>query len=62
MGWYESLSLNAIADCISELIENRKLRYEMSRKGKGLVDGYGVDRVVQAIVNHKSFRDMESIA
>lgn len=54
IGWHDSLSPRAITNLISELIENRQRRYEMSHKAKTLVDGQGAERVVQAMVNQRT--------
>jgi UDP-2,4-diacetamido-2,4,6-trideoxy-beta-L-altropyranose hydrolase len=56
LGWFHSLSAEIIADRIEELIENRQSRYEMSCNGKNLVDGYGVDRVVKALIHYRTRR------
>lgn len=45
LGWYSSLTSDALTDCLSDLIENRNKRMELIWNGKNLVDGLGVERV-----------------
>jgi UDP-2,4-diacetamido-2,4,6-trideoxy-beta-L-altropyranose hydrolase len=47
LGWYSSLTSDALTDCLLNLIENKDKRMELSSNGKNLVDGLGVERVQQ---------------
>ena len=47
LGWYSSLTSDALTDCLLNLIENKAKRMEFSSNGKKLVDGLGVERVQQ---------------
>jgi UDP-2,4-diacetamido-2,4,6-trideoxy-beta-L-altropyranose hydrolase len=49
LGWWEEVSVEVIAEATAMLIANPGQREAMSRAGKALVDGRGVERVVAAI-------------
>lgn len=49
LGWWEEVSPESVADNLRQLIENVAARRKMSQAGKSLVDGHGVDKVVEAI-------------
>jgi UDP-2,4-diacetamido-2,4,6-trideoxy-beta-L-altropyranose hydrolase len=50
LGWYSSLTSEALTDCLLNLIENKDKRMELSSNGKNLVDGLGVERVQKQMV------------
>lgn len=52
MGWYEYLTSESLAEVITEVVENKELRYKMSHKGKDLIDGYGAVKVANAMANY----------
>ncbi len=43
---------NNLSSDIENVVLNKALREELSRKGWELVDGNGVDRIIDAIVEH----------
>jgi UDP-2,4-diacetamido-2,4,6-trideoxy-beta-L-altropyranose hydrolase len=45
LGWYSSVTSDALTNCFFNLIENKEKRMELSSNGKNLVDGLGVERV-----------------
>lgn len=49
LGWFEDVTEEGIKEAVGELIENRERREEMNMKGRELVDGKGVERVVEEI-------------
>lgn len=49
LGWHHQVQIEEIAQTVTRLRESQSLRERMSRKGKGLVDGEGVERVVMAL-------------
>lgn len=49
LGWFEEVTEEQIKEAVEDLIKNRDWREKMSRKGKELVDGRGVKRVVEEI-------------
>ena len=51
LGWYSSLTSDALADCLLNLIENKDKRMELSSNGKNLVDGLGIERVQKQMVS-----------
>jgi len=48
---HTEVSVDQVADTLLRLIENYKLRQEMSRRGRELVDGKGSARVVQTLLS-----------
>jgi UDP-2,4-diacetamido-2,4,6-trideoxy-beta-L-altropyranose hydrolase len=50
LGWCCSLTADALTDCLTNLIENREKRMELSLNAKNLVDGLGVERVQKQMV------------
>jgi UDP-2,4-diacetamido-2,4,6-trideoxy-beta-L-altropyranose hydrolase len=46
LGWHEGLTVPHLAHAIREIAESRSIRAEMSRRGRDVVDGQGVGRVV----------------
>ncbi len=50
LGWHETVSMQDIASALSSVIDNRKLRADMSAKGRALVDGLGTHRVVSEMM------------
>jgi len=51
LGWYQNVNENDIAECINELINNPRKIQSMTDKGRRLVDGEGVSRVVDTITS-----------
>jgi len=51
LGWYQNVNENDIAECINELINNPRKIQSMTDKGRSLVDGEGVSRVVDTITS-----------
>lgn len=49
-GWVDALGSGEIAALLERVIIDKKSRRQMSVNGRGLVDGRGAERVVQAIV------------
>lgn len=49
-GWSHSLSTERLAERLAELIDSRSKRMKLSEIGRQLVDGKGVERVVQRIL------------
>ncbi|MEW5766979.1 MAG: UDP-2,4-diacetamido-2,4,6-trideoxy-beta-L-altropyranose hydrolase [bacterium] len=45
LGWFEDVTEESIKEAVEDLIDNKARREEMSRKGRELVDGRGVERV-----------------
>ncbi|MBU2599097.1 UDP-2,4-diacetamido-2,4,6-trideoxy-beta-L-altropyranose hydrolase [bacterium] len=50
LGWFEEVTEDKIKETIKDLIKAREKRKGMSRKGRELVDGRGVERVVEEIL------------
>lgn len=50
LGWFEDVTEEGIKEAVEDLIKNREKREAMSKKGKELVDGRGVERVVEEIL------------
>ncbi len=50
LGWYEDVTEENIRDSLEKLRPDHQKRYEMSERGKILVDGRGVERVVNEIL------------
>ena len=51
LGWYSSLTSDALTECLLNLIENKDKRMALSLNGKNLVDGLGIERVQKRMVN-----------
>ena len=49
LGWYTEASITQIADTLVALLEDCGLRRQMSQRGRELVDGVGVERVVERL-------------
>jgi UDP-2,4-diacetamido-2,4,6-trideoxy-beta-L-altropyranose hydrolase len=49
LGWFSETNEQRIAQAVRELLSDGRLRKEMAANGRGLVDGYGVDRVVSVL-------------
>lgn len=49
MGWHHQVSAAALARALEELLADEEARRAMSRTGRSLVDGRGVDRVVREL-------------
>lgn len=49
LGWHADVSRAAIADAVAALAEDPGWRAELSRRGRGLVDGRGAERVLAAM-------------
>lgn len=54
LGWYEYLSAADIAHAVNQLLGDFNRRSEMVRRGRNLIDGHGVERVLRCML-HKSF-------
>ncbi|MBF0319455.1 MAG: UDP-2,4-diacetamido-2,4,6-trideoxy-beta-L-altropyranose hydrolase [Nitrospirae bacterium] len=52
-GWFEGTTEDEIRDNLLKLLTNWKLRKEMSRLGQRIVDGYGRNRVLDAMAEDK---------
>lgn len=53
VGWFSKLSVEQLAEAVIAAMEDRKMRSQASLLGRKLVDGHGVDRVLEAM-NEKS--------
>jgi len=49
LGWFPETHERRITEAVGELLADGPLRKEMAANGRGLVDGYGVDRVVSVL-------------
>ncbi len=49
LGWHEDVTPGSVTRAVGELAHNRMRRSQMSEKGRGMVDGRGVERVVAAL-------------
>ncbi|MEW6607091.1 MAG: UDP-2,4-diacetamido-2,4,6-trideoxy-beta-L-altropyranose hydrolase [bacterium] len=49
LGWFKEVTEEQIKKAVEDLIKSRQKREEMSQKSKELVDGRGVERVVEEI-------------
>jgi UDP-2,4-diacetamido-2,4,6-trideoxy-beta-L-altropyranose hydrolase len=56
LGWFQSVTPGRLARTLAELLGDEVRRREMSRRGRLLVDGMGVDRVVAATRNQSRIR------
>jgi spore coat polysaccharide biosynthesis predicted glycosyltransferase SpsG len=54
LGWHEDVTIEMIKDAIAKLRESPEQRYQMSKQGRKLIDGYGSIRVLEkmALINH----------
>jgi spore coat polysaccharide biosynthesis predicted glycosyltransferase SpsG len=52
LGWFDELSENILSKYIEQIIENSITRKEYLEKGIKLLDGLGVDRVIDAMRKH----------
>ena len=50
LGWYHDLSTTKIARKMTELMKATDVRSEMSQRGRNLVDGKGVERVLTRLL------------
>jgi UDP-2,4-diacetamido-2,4,6-trideoxy-beta-L-altropyranose hydrolase len=50
LGWHSELTSSLITDCLLNLIENKDKRTELILNGNKLVDGLGVERVLNQMV------------
>jgi UDP-2,4-diacetamido-2,4,6-trideoxy-beta-L-altropyranose hydrolase len=53
LGRFSETDERKIAQAVRELLDDGRLRKEMAANGRGLVDGYGVDRVVSVLAKGK---------
>ena len=51
LGWYDKITSGEIANVFSALAQQDETVNEISRRGQQLVDGNGVTRVVEALMN-----------
>lgn len=49
IGWFSQLSVEQLAEALIAAMEDRKMRNHASFLGRKLVDGYGADRVLEAM-------------
>ena len=49
LGWFKEVTEDKIKEAVVDLIGNKEKREEMSKKGRKIVDGKGVERVVEEI-------------
>jgi UDP-2,4-diacetamido-2,4,6-trideoxy-beta-L-altropyranose hydrolase len=54
LGWYEHLAAADIAHAVNQLLGDFNRRSEMAQRGRNLIDGHGVERVLRCML-HKSF-------
>jgi UDP-2,4-diacetamido-2,4,6-trideoxy-beta-L-altropyranose hydrolase len=54
LGWHEEVTVEMIAEAIAKLKESPEQRYQMSKQGRKLIDGYGSSRVLEkmGLINH----------
>jgi UDP-2,4-diacetamido-2,4,6-trideoxy-beta-L-altropyranose hydrolase len=55
LGWARALSSAALADGLRELLRDDGLRAHMARRGRMMVDGLGVARVLDAMAERQQF-------
>jgi UDP-2,4-diacetamido-2,4,6-trideoxy-beta-L-altropyranose hydrolase len=53
LGWFSETDERRIGESVRELLADDRLRIEMAANGRGLVDGYGTDRVVSILAGGK---------
>lgn len=56
LGWFEDVGEEDIREAVENLMKDKKRRGNMSKKGKRLVDGKGVERVVEEIKKQIAWR------
>ncbi|MDI6785192.1 MAG: UDP-2,4-diacetamido-2,4,6-trideoxy-beta-L-altropyranose hydrolase [bacterium] len=56
LGWFKDVVEKDIKKAIDSLMENRERRENMSRNGKKLVDGKGVERVVDEVMRQIAWK------
>ena len=59
LGWYTEVSIAQVANTLVGLLEDRGLRQQMSQQGRELVDGLGVERMVESL-RTRSHSNLES--
>jgi hypothetical protein len=47
LGWHQEVTVAMIAEAIAKLRESPEQRYQMSKQGRKLIDGYGSTRVLE---------------
>ncbi len=47
LGWHENVTVEMIKDAIAKFRESPEQRYQMSKQGRKLIDGYGSSRVLE---------------
>lgn len=58
LGWHDRLSTQELGGAVRRLIDDYQARSAMAQRGRDLVDGYGVDRVLGALAGRSiEFRD-----
>ncbi|KYH34828.1 hypothetical protein CLTEP_12930 [Clostridium tepidiprofundi DSM 19306] len=53
VGWFNALDKENFVDAFTNIALNFNLRKDMSIKGQNIIDGKGVERIVNAIVGRK---------
>jgi spore coat polysaccharide biosynthesis predicted glycosyltransferase SpsG len=56
LGWQQKLSVSRIAPLLSELFRAPQRRAQMAVRGKAMVDGLGVKRVVDTMLQESFLR------
>lgn len=51
LGWYREVTIEAIAIALTGLLSNPARRFDMTQQSQTLVDGKGVERVLERLVN-----------
>jgi len=59
IGWFENCTEEVLYKKINMIMNNRDLYIRMSRLAQQLVDGYGVDRIIEKIQNVKNHFEKE---
>lgn len=49
IGWIDRKSVQNIHDSIAELLPDKRRRTELSRMGRSIIDGKGIDRIMEAM-------------
>ena len=47
LGWHENVTVEMIGEAIAKLRKSPEQRYQMSKQGRKLIDGYGSSRVLE---------------
>ena len=55
LGWYSNISTDRITYLLKDLLLKNDIRKNMSKKGRGLIDGLGVNRVKNKVMAHQNY-------